>query len=120
MRDELDEHSPSRVSREIFRNVGRGGVLGFKDEEENLAKAARVFADGGIKEMLGAANTATKTTPTTQAPPVRAGTIIEKIEVHIVSSDSEIKNSTVATRVARAIGYAADSEMRIRGVIPMG
>lgn len=48
----LDEHSPSRVTYKIFRNAGKGAVLGLSDEVKNVIAASEEFTQASISPMM--------------------------------------------------------------------
>ncbi len=51
LEDALEINSPSRVVRRIFGYAGEGGVLGLKDKESDINRAAYDMADSAIGTM---------------------------------------------------------------------
>ena len=46
MKEALDEHSPSKKTREVFNNAMEGAILGLKDKERELYAKATSIANG--------------------------------------------------------------------------
>lgn len=51
LRKAFDEHSPSKKTREIFKNLMKGSELGLKDEEKNLYKQTDRIASNVLEKM---------------------------------------------------------------------
>lgn len=51
LRKAFDIHSPSRKTREIFKNVMKGSELGLKDEEKNLYKQTDRIASNVLEKI---------------------------------------------------------------------